>query len=232
MSAREHARAIWQAALAAGDVSPLVRAHLHVEPGHARVVVLGCGKASGAMARAAEDVLGDRIGEGFVVVKDGYTAPLRRIRLAEAGHPVPDARGLAATARLLELAARAREDDLVLVLVSGGGSALTPAPAPPVTLEEKQHVTRLLLAAGATIGELNAVRKHLSRFKGGLLARAAWPATVVTLALSDVIGDPVDVIASGPTAPDPTTFARSRRRRSPVTGSSTACGTWSSGTTR
>jgi len=210
VSAREHARAIWQAALAAGDVSPLVRAHLHVEPGRARVVVLGCGKASGAMARAAEDVLGDRIGEGFVVVKDGYTAPLRRIRLAEAGHPVPDARGLAATARLLELAARAREDDLVLVLVSGGGSALTPAPAPPVTLEEKQHVTRLLLAAGATIGELNAVRKHLSRFKGGLLARAAWPATVVTLALSDVIGDPVDVIASGPTAPDPTTFATAR----------------------
>ena len=210
VSAREHARAIWQAALAAGDVSPLVRAHLHVEPGHARVVVLGCGKASGAMARAAEDVLGDRIGEGFVVVKDGYTAPLRRIRLAEAGHPVPDARGLAATARLLELAARAREDDLVLVLVSGGGSALTPALAPPVTLEEEQLVTRLLLAAGATIGELNAVRKHLSRFKGGLLARAAWPATVVTLALSDVIGDPVDVIASGPTAPDPTTFATAR----------------------
>jgi hydroxypyruvate reductase len=207
VSAREHARAIWQAALAAGDVTPLVRAHLHVGPGHARIVVLGCGKASGAMARAAEEVLGDRIDDGFVVVKDGYTVPLRRIRLAEAGHPVPDARGLAASARLLELAARAREDDLVLFLVSGGGSALTPAPAPPVTLEEKQHVTRLLLAAGATIGELNAVRKHLSRFKGGILARAAWPASVVTLALSDVIGDPLDVIASGPTAPDPTTFA-------------------------
>jgi len=207
VSAREHARAIWRAALAAGAAAPLVRAHLHVDPGHARVVVLGCGKASGAMARAAEDVLGDRITEGFVVVKDGYTAPLRRIRLAEAGHPVPDARGLAASARLLELAASAREDDLVLFLVSGGGSALAAAPAPPVMLEEKQHVTRLLLAAGATIAELNAVRKHLSRFKGGLLARAAWPATVVTLALSDVIGDPLDVIASGPTAPDPTTFA-------------------------
>jgi glycerate 2-kinase len=204
---REHARAIWQAALAAGDVTPLVRSHLDVGPRHARIVVLGCGKASGAMARAAEDVLGDRIADGFVVVKDGYTAPLRRIRLAEAGHPVPDARGLAASAHLLELAARARADDLVLFLVSGGGSALTPAPAPPVTLEEKQQVTRLLLAAGATIAELNAVRKHLSRFKGGLLARAAWPATVVTLALSDVIGDPLDVIASGPTAPDPTTFA-------------------------
>jgi len=204
---REHARAIWQAALAAGDVAPLVRTHLDVDPRYARVVVLGCGKASGAMARAAEDVLGDRIAEGFVVVKDGYTAPLRRIRLAEAGHPVPDARGLAASGRLLDLAASARADDLVLFLVSGGGSALTPAPAPPVTLEEKQQITRLLLAAGAAIGELNAVRKHLSRFKGGLLARAAWPATVVTLALSDVIGDPLDVIASGPTAPDPTTFA-------------------------
>jgi len=207
VSAREHARAIWRAALAAGAAAPLVRAHLQLDPRRARVVVLGCGKASGAMARAAEDVLGDRITEGFVVVKDGYTAPLRRIRLAEAGHPVPDARGLAASARLLELAASAREDDLVLFLVSGGGSALAAAPAPPVMLEEKQHVTRLLLAAGATIAELNAVRKHLSRFKGGLLARAAWPATVVTLALSDVIGDPLDVIASGPTAPDPTTFA-------------------------
>ena len=204
---REHARAIWQAALAAGAAAPLVRAHLDIDPRYARVVVLGCGKASGAMAEAAEDVLGDRIAEGFVVVKDGYTAPLRRIRLAEAGHPVPDARGLAASGRLLDLAASARADDLVLFLVSGGGSALTPAPAPPVTLEEKQQITRLLLAAGATITELNAVRKHLSRVKGGLLARAAWPATVVTLVLSDVVGDPLDVIASGPTAPDPTTFA-------------------------
>jgi len=101
VSAREHARAIWRAALAAGAAAPLVRAHLQLDPRRARVVVLGCGKASGAMARAAEDVLGDRITEGFVVVKDGYTAPLRRIRLAEAGHPVPDARGLAASARLL-----------------------------------------------------------------------------------------------------------------------------------
>ena len=207
MTPREAARAIWQAALAAGDVAPLVRTYLRIPPRFERVVVLGCGKASGAMARAAEDVLGDRVAEGFVVVKDGYTVPLARIHLSEAGHPVPDERGLAASATLLELARSAREDDLVLFLVSGGGSALTPAPAPPVTLTEKQEVTRLLLTAGATIGELNAVRKHLSRFKGGLLARAAWPATVLTLALSDVIGDPLDVIASGPTAPDPTTFA-------------------------
>jgi hydroxypyruvate reductase len=128
------------------------------------------------------------------------------VQVIEAGHPVPDRRGQAASGRLLELAARAGPNALVLFLVSGGGSALAPAPAPPVTLEEKQAVTRLLLAAGAPIGELNAVRKHLSLLKGGLLARAAAPATVVTLALSDVIGDPLDVIASGPTAPDPTTF--------------------------
>ena len=205
MTPRDVARAILQAALEAGDVVPLVRSHLPIRRG--RVLVLGCGKASGAMAAAAEEVLGDRVAGGFVVVKDGCAVPLGRIELAEAGHPVPDQRGLHASARLLELAHGAGEDDLVLFLVSGGGSALTPAPAPPITLAEKQEVTRLLLASGAAIGELNAVRKHLSRFKGGQLARAAWPATVVTLALSDVIGDPLDVIASGPTAPDPTTFA-------------------------
>jgi hydroxypyruvate reductase len=202
---RDAARAILQAALEAGDVVPLVRSHLPTSRG--RVLVLGCGKASGAMAAAAEEALGDGVVGGFVVVKDGCAVPLGRIEITEAGHPVPDPRGIQASARLLELAHGAREDDLVLFLVSGGGSALTPAPAPPITLAEKQEVTRLLLASGAAIGELNAVRKHLSRFKGGQLARAAWPATVLTLALSDVIGDPLDVIASGPTAPDPTTFA-------------------------
>jgi hydroxypyruvate reductase len=206
VTARDAARAIWEAALAAGDVAPLVRAHLRLDPRHARVLLLGAGKASGAMAAAAEDVLGDRVAGGFVVVKDGYGARLRRVEIAEAGHPVPDARGLAASARLLELARGAGEGELIVFLVSGGGSALTPAPAPPITLAEKQELTRLLLASGATIGELNAVRKHLSLFKGGQLARAAWPARVLTLALSDVIGDPLDVIASGPTAPDPTTF--------------------------
>src|SRR2546426_2200253 len=204
---REAARAILQAALEAGDVVPLVRSHLPSGGTTGRVLVLGCGKASGAMAAAAEEVLGDRVAGGFVVVKDGCALPLRRIEIAEAGHPVPDQRGLAASARLLEVARSAGEADLVLFLVSGGGSALTPAPAPPITLAEKQEVTQLLLASGATIGELNAVRKHLSLFKGGQLARAAARATVLTLALSDVIGDPLDVIASGPTAPDPTTFA-------------------------
>ena len=207
MTSRDAVRAIWQAALAAGDVTPLVRSHLHLDRRHTRIFLLGAGKASGAMAAAAEEVAGDRVAGGFVVVKDGYGGHLRRVEIAEAGHPVPDARGLAASGRLLEVARSAGEDDLVLFLVSGGGSALTPAPAPPITLAEKQEVTRLLLASGAAIGELNAVRKHLSVFKGGQLARAASPATVLTLALSDVIGDPLDVIASGPTAPDPTTFA-------------------------
>ena len=207
MTARDAARAIWDAALAAGDVAPLVRAHLRLDRQYSRVFLLGAGKASGAMAAAAEAVVGDRVAGGFVVVKDGYDVRLQRVEIAEAGHPVPDARGLAASARLLEVARSAGEHDLVLFLVSGGGSALTPAPAPPIALAEKQELTRLLLASGATIVELNAVRKHLSLFKGGQLARAAWPATVLTLALSDVIGDPLDVIASGPTAPDPTTFA-------------------------
>jgi len=207
VTSRDAVRAIWEAALAAGDVAPLVRAHLRLERDAARVFLLGAGKASGAMAAAAEDVLGDRVAGEFVVVKDGYGARLRHTEIAEAGHPVPDSRGLAASARLLEVARAAGADDLILFLVSGGGSALTPAPAPPITLGEKQELTRLLLASGATIGELNAVRKHLSLFKGGQFARAASPARVLTLALSDVIGDPLDVIASGPTAPDPTTFA-------------------------
>jgi hydroxypyruvate reductase len=174
--------------------------------GPGRVIVLGCGKASAAMARTAESILGDRIGGGFVVVKDGYAVPTRRVAIAEAGHPVPDARGEAAARRLLESAAAATAADLVLVLLSGGASALTPAPAAGIALAEKQAVTRLLLGAGATINELNAVRKHLSRLKGGQLARVAAPARVLTLVLSDVIGDPLDVIGSGPTAPDPTTF--------------------------
>lgn len=219
-TAREAARALWEAVLAEAAPGPLVARALRCDGNElragrrafdlrqvGRVLVLGCGKAGASMARAVDEALPGRIAEGFVVVKEGCAAPAGPIVIAEAGHPVPDARGEAAAERLLGLARRAAATDLVLFLVSGGGSALTPAPAPPVTLAEKQAVTRSLLAAGATIGELNAVRKHLSRFKGGQLARAAAPAPVVTLALSDVIGDPLDVIASGPTAPDPTTFA-------------------------
>jgi hydroxypyruvate reductase len=212
-ASRTAAQAIWRAALAAGDVGPLVDGalqRLSVDPTHPswrHVFVFGCGKAGGAMAAALERALGQRITEGLVVVKDGYTVPTRRIVLREAGHPVPDARGQAAAEATLHRVRVAGADDLVVFLVSGGGSALTPAPVPPITLAEKQETTRLLLGAGATINELNAVRKHLSLFKGGQFARAAAPARLIALILSDVIGDPLDVIASGPTAPDPTTFA-------------------------
>jgi hydroxypyruvate reductase len=218
---RAAAGEIWRAALAAAAVDPLVTravsragervvvAGLEFALGRDvdRVVVLGCGKAGAAMAAAVEGALGDAIAHGLVVVKDGHARATGRIRIVEAGHPVPDARGEEAARSLLALARAAGARDLVLVLISGGGSALTPAPAPPVTLAEKQQVTRQLLNAGATIGELNAVRKHLSLIKGGQLARAAAPAQVVSLILSDVVGDPLDVIASGPTTPDPSTFA-------------------------
>jgi hydroxypyruvate reductase len=221
VSARDAALAIWEAALAAADVHPLVqRAVRRVGPsafavaGEAielppggRVIVVGCGKASAAMAAAVEDALGDLVTDGLVVVKDGYRAPTRHVELLESGHPVPDARGEAAARAILARVTEAGAADVVFMLISGGGSALTPAPTPPVTLEEKRAVTRLLLGAGATISELNAVRKHLSRMKGGQLARAAAPARVVTLVLSDVIGDPLDVISSGPTAADSSTFA-------------------------
>lgn len=221
MTPREAAREIWRAALAAAAVGPLVaraaaRAGARLQLGGLeqrlgqdvdRVLVLGCGKAGAAMAVAVEAALGDTVADGLVVVKDGHALATERIRIVEAGHPVPDARGEAAARGLLALARGAGARDLVLFLVSGGGSALTPAPAPPVTLADKQQVTRALLGAGATIGELNAVRKHLSLIKGGQLARAAAPARVVSLLLSDVIGDRPDVIASGPTAPDSSTFA-------------------------
>ncbi len=177
-----------------------------VPPAQGRLLVVGAGKASGAMAAAVEEAWGSRVADGVVAVKDGHLAPTRRIRLLEAGHPVPDERGAAAAREIRALAESATADDLVLVLVSGGGSALTPAPAPPITLADKQAMTRLLLAAGANINQLNTVRKHCSVLKGGQLARAAAPARVEALLLSDVIGDPLDVIASGPTTPDVSTF--------------------------
>ncbi len=221
VSGRAAARAIWEAALAAGTVDPIVRRVLRrgrdvisagpltVDLGTVRqLLVLGAGKASAAMAQTVEDLLGDRISDGLVVVRDGYARPTRTVRIVEASHPVPDERGQAAARALLRLAESATRDDLVIFLISGGGSALLPAPAPPITLAEKRELTKLVLAAGASIGELNAVRKHLSLLKGGQLARAAAPAPVLTLALSDVIGNAMDVIASGPTAPDPSTYAQ------------------------
>jgi glycerate 2-kinase len=205
---RRHALAIFRASLAAADPEDAVRRHLKKlkTSQYRHIYVVGGGKAGASMARAVERSLGPRITAGLVNVKDGHTARLRRIELNECGHPVPDARGIAGAERIARIAASAQADDLVLCLISGGASALLPLPAPPVTLEEKQSVTRLLLACGATIHEINAVRKHISLIKGGQLARLAAPATVESLLLSDVIGDDLDVIGSGPTAPDASTF--------------------------
>lgn len=205
---------VLQAALDAADPHAAVLASLRARnldsPNMGSIYVLGAGKAGAAMSRAAEEVLGERIAGGLVIVKDGHkdmgdVLP-GHIELVEASHPVPDARGVEATSRLLELAGQAKEGDLVLCLISGGGSALMTAPAEGISLEDVQHATNALLRSGATINELNSVRKHLSRVSGGQLARAAAPARVLALILSDVTGSPLDVIASGPTAPDPTTF--------------------------
>jgi glycerate 2-kinase len=206
---RRHALAIFRAAVEAADPRRTVRAALEKEDlsRFRRIFVVGAGKASAAMAQAAEQALGRRIAGGWINTKDGHLAPLRRITLQEASHPVPDARGVAGARRIAEIAAQAQEGDLLLCLISGGGSALLPLPLDPVSLEEKQETTRLLLACGATIHEINAVRKHLSAIKGGRLARLAQPAHVLALLLSDVVGDPLDVIGSGPTAPDTSTFA-------------------------
>lgn len=174
---------------------------------HRRIFVVGAGKATAPMAAAVEQVLGARITDGLVIAKYGHTVPLRRIRLLEAGHPLPDAAGERGAMQILELLRRTSEDDLVVCLVSGGGSALLPLPVPGLTLQEKIAATDLLLRSGATIQEINTVRKHLSQVKGGRLAQAAAPARLVTLVLSDVVGDPLDAIASGPVTPDPTTFA-------------------------
>lgn len=172
-----------------------------------RIFVVGAGKASARMASALEAVLGDRISGGAVTTKYGYLEPLRRIALTEAGHPLPDVAGLQGAGRIADIADGADRGDLVFVLISGGGSALLPMPAEGMTLDEKIATTDLLLRSGATITEVNTVRKHLSRVKGGWLTRRAAPARVVTLILSDVLGNPLDAIASGPTVPDPTTFA-------------------------
>jgi glycerate 2-kinase len=171
-----------------------------------RVIAVGAGKASARMAQATERILGARLEGGLVAVKSRHGAPLTRITLVEAGHPIPDRAGLWAAERLRTLIHDLTPRDLLLVLLSGGASSLLPAPVPGVTLRDKQRTTRLLLRSGATIQEVNTVRKHLSWLKGGGLA-AQTQATIVTLILSDVIGDDIGAIGSGPTAPDSTTFA-------------------------
>lgn len=217
---RRHAVQILGAAVAAADPAAAVlrsvqrdgdRLTIGGEPcdlaPDGRIFVVGAGKASARMASALEAVLGDRIAGGAVTTKYGYLEPLRRITLTEAGHPLPDTAGFVGAGLIACIVDSAGWGDLVFVLISGGGSALLPMPADGITLEEKIATTDLLLRSGATITEVNAVRKHLSGVKGGWLARRAAPARVVTLILSDVLGNPLDAIASGPTVPDPTTFA-------------------------
>ncbi|MDA0710727.1 MAG: glycerate kinase [bacterium] len=216
---RGHAREIFDAAILAVDAEQCVRRFVHLNgtalsigektydlSDYRRVLVVGMGKATPRMARALEDILGSRIAGGLINTKYEHGESLAYIETVECGHPVPDLAGIEGTHRILSMLEEADEKTLVICAISGGGSALTPAPVEGISLDDKQKTTQLLLSCGANIVELNAIRKHLSRIKGGGLARAAFPATVVALMLSDVIGDPLDVIASGPTTPDTSTF--------------------------
>ena len=200
---------IYRAALKAADPERAVREHLRRKrfriPKSGKVYVIGAGKASAAMARAVERALGRRIAGGLVNIPEGRWPKLRSIELNPCGHPLPDKRGEAGARRMLEIARGAGENDLIICLISGGASALLPLPAPGMTLARKRRITQTLLRSGATIQEMNAVRKHLSAIKGGQLAAAAFPATVLTLILSDVVGDDPAVIGSGPTVADPST---------------------------
>ncbi len=206
MEPRPLLQQMFEAAVASARPEECIRRHLPSPPA-GKTVVIGAGKASAAMARAFEDAWPAEIDAGLVVTRYGYQVPCRRIEIVQAAHPVPDAAGCAAAARMLEMVAGLAPEDLVVALISGGGSALLPLPLPGITLAQKQQLSRKLLDSGASISEINCVRRHLSAIKGGRLAAACHPARVVTLAISDVPGDsPVD-IASGPTVADLTTCA-------------------------
>jgi len=172
-----------------------------------RILVIGAGKASAPMAQAIEKILGSRIHKGIVVTKHGYVAPLKKIQLVEGGHPLPDKGGIEGTKRILRLISNLDQNDLIICLISGGGSALLVSPSPGISLKDIKELTDQLLRCGANIKEINTIRKHISQVKGGRLAQLAYPAYVMTLILSDVIGSKIDSIASGPTAPDTTTFS-------------------------
>ncbi|HLH89228.1 MAG TPA: glycerate kinase [Xanthobacteraceae bacterium] len=216
MNARPFLEELFRTAVAAAHPATCLAPHLPAPPPGGRLIVLAAGKAAGSMAEAAEGHYLDRLKlqpdrlAGLAVTRHGYARPTRIIPVLEAGHPVPDQASLDGAERALILAGEARAGDLVLVLMSGGASANWIAPAAGLTLAEKQAVTRALLKSGAAIGEMNTLRKHLSRIKGGRLAARAHPARVVTLAISDVPGDDPAVIGSGPTVPDPTTLADAR----------------------
>jgi hydroxypyruvate reductase len=214
-SARKILHGLYHTAVAAVHPAACLPRHLPSPPAKGRLVVLAAGKAAGSMTEVAERHFLDagfppeRL-DGIAVTRHGYGRPTRKVPVIEAGHPIPDAAGLAAAEKTLRLAQSCTADDLVLALMSGGASANWIAPAMGITLAEKQAVTRALLRSGANIGEINTVRKHLSRIKGGRLAANAAPAPIITLAISDVPGDDPAVIGSGPTVPDPTTLADAR----------------------
>jgi glycerate 2-kinase len=217
---RAHACEIFLAGLRAADPLDAVKKSVRLRNDHLQVAnrsyalskirnlfVTGCGKAAARMALAIEDLLGDRVADGLVVIKYGHDLPLQRIKVVEAGHPIPDEAGLDGARQIVELVRAAGENDLVLFLISGGGSALFPGPADGLTLADKQRTTQILLQSGATIQETNAVRKHISKLKGGRFAKLVAPAHLVSLILSDVVGDSLEAIASGPTVGDATTYA-------------------------
>ncbi len=208
------------AALEAADPKVIIKSQVKVEGNTLKIrnfsfnllefrniFVVGGGKASGSMAEALEGLLGDRITDGTINVP--YAGPLHKtpkVKLQHASHPIPDSSGVKGASRMLDLVSQAKENDLIICLLSGGGSSLMPQPCSGISLQDKRQVTDALLKSGATINEINAVRKHISGFKGGWLAKKAYPATLVNLILSDVVGDPLDAIASGPTVPDTSTF--------------------------
>lgn len=208
--ARQALRALFDAAVAAADPRIVLAQHLPPKPTKGRTIVVGGGKSAAVMAAALEDAWPDVAMQGVVVTRYGHAVPTKRIEVIEAAHPVPDANSQKGAQRLLQAVQGLTADDLVIALMSGGASALLAAPAPGLTLEDKQAINKALLACGANITEMNAVRKHLSAIKGGRLAAAAAPARIVTMAISDVPGDDPAVIGSGPTVPDRTTFADAR----------------------
>ena len=216
---KSDARAIFEAGLEAVDPEVAVHNHLkrsgdtlelngkyYTLSDYENVYVIGMGKAAASMAKAVEDILGDELTAGIVNVKYGHTAPLKKIKINEAAHPVPDESGISGSREIIELLNKTGEKDLVICLISGGGSALLPCPAEGLTLKDKQIVTQSLLECGADIHEINSIRKHISAVKGGRLAALAYPSVMISLILSDVIGDNLDVIASGPTVLDTHTF--------------------------
>ena len=216
---REQALEIFNAAVAAVQPARLLPAYISVHNNQLRlhdqffpfwqiknIYIIGAGKASASMAFEVEKILGPLIKKGVVATKHGHALPLNIIECIEAGHPIPDQQSVYAGQRIIEIVSQAGENDIVIALISGGASALMADHPQGTTLDEVQQLFELLLKSGATIDEMNAVRKHLSRLKGGGISRAAYPATLITFILSDVIGDPLHVIASGPTVADPTTF--------------------------